>query len=112
LTALLIALCAPLLGLSAGHALQTAWDDGRKSSSPNAGYPMAAMAGALGVVFGGAATYFGEKCEKPTLGSARHPLTIADYHRAIRLMYAISLAALLCGGGLLLLCARGNYVPL
>ena len=112
LTALLIVLCAPLIGLSAGHALQTAWRDGGKSSSPNAGYPMAAMAGALGVTFGGAATYFGASVEKPTLGSACHPLTIADYHRAIRLMYAVSLAALLLGGGLLLLCAKGDYVPL
>ena len=107
LTVILIALCAPLLGLSAGQALQAAWDDGGKSSSPNAGYPMAAMAGALGVAFGGASTYFGEKYEKPTLGSAHHPLTIADYHRAIRLMYAVSLAALLCGGGLLLLLRKG-----
>jgi adenosylcobinamide-phosphate synthase len=112
LTVLLIVLCAPLIGLSAGQALQTAWRDGGKSSSPNAGYPMAAMAGALGVTFGGTATYFGVSCEKPTLGSARHPLTIADYHRAIRLMYAVSLAALLLGGGLLLLFTKGDYVPL
>lgn len=107
LTVLLIILCAPLVGLSATHALQAARRDGGKSSSPNAGYPMAAMAGALGVTFGGAATYFGESCEKPTLGNARHPLTMADYHRAIRLMYAVSLAALLLGGGLLLLLCKG-----
>lgn len=107
LTVLLIALCAPLFGLSAGHALQAAWRDGGKSSSPNAGYPMAAMAGALGVTFGGAATYFGETFTKPTLGSARHPLTVVDYQQAIRLMYAVSLAALLLGGGLLLLLPKG-----
>lgn len=107
LTVLLIILCAPLIGLSAGQALQAAWRDGGKSSSPNAGYPMAAMAGALGVTFGGTATYFGTVCEKPTLGRARHPLTVADYHRAIRLMYAVSLAALLLGGGLLLLLHKG-----
>lgn len=107
LTVLLIVLCAPLLGLSGSQALQAAWRDGGKSSSPNAGYPMAAMAGALGVTFGGTATYFGEKCEKPTLGSTRHPLTLADYYRAIRLMYAVSFAALLLGGGLLFLLAKG-----
>jgi adenosylcobinamide-phosphate synthase len=107
LTVLLIVLCAPLLSLSAGQALQVAWRDGAKSNSPNAGYPMAAMAGALGVTFGGAATYFGVKSEKPTLGNARHPLTIADYHQAIRLMYAVSLAAFLLGGGLLLLLSKG-----
>lgn len=107
LTVLLTVLVAPLLGLSATQALQAAWRDGNKSSSPNAGYPMAAMAGALGVTFGGTATYFGQECEKPILGSARHPLTIADYRRAIRLMYLISLAALLLGGGFLLLFTRG-----
>jgi adenosylcobinamide-phosphate synthase len=107
LTVLLIALCAPLIGLNAGQALQAARRDGAKSSSPNAGYPMAAMAGALGVTFGGAATYFGAKHEKPILGNACHPLTVADYHQVIRLMYAVSLAALLLGGGLLLLLSKG-----
>lgn len=107
LTVLLIVLCAPLIGLSSGHALQAARRDGPKSSSPNAGYPMAAMAGALGVTFGGAATYFGKRCQKPALGSARHPLTLADYHQAIRLMYAVSLLALLLCGGLLLLLHKG-----
>lgn len=107
LTVLLILLCAPLLGLSASNALRTAWRDGGRSSSPNAGYPMAAMAGAIGVSFGGSATYFGQRSEKPTLGRARHPLTIADYHRVIRLMYAVSLAALLLGGGFFLLLAKG-----
>lgn len=103
LTVVLIALCAPLVGLSGSQALRSARDDGGKSSSPNAGYPMAAMAGALGVTFGGVATYFGERVEKPTLGCAGHPLTLADYHRTIRLMYAVSLTALLLCGGLLLL---------
>lgn len=107
LTVLLVLLCAPLVGLSARGALQSAWHDGNKSSSPNAGYPMAAMAGALGVAFGGAATYFGMRCEKPVLGTPRHPLTLTDYHRAIRLMYAVSFAALLLCGGLLSLLAKG-----
>ncbi|MBE0504550.1 MAG: cobalamin biosynthesis protein CobD [Desulfuromonadales bacterium] len=107
LTVLLIALCAPLVGLSSGQALQSARHDGNKSSSPNAGYPMAAMAGALGVSFGGAATYFGERVEKPILGRAHHPLTLTDYHRTIRLMYAVSLSALLLCGGLLLLLSKG-----
>lgn len=107
LTVLLTVLCAPFVGLSPRHALQAAWRDGGKSSSPNAGYPMAAMAGALGITFGGAATYFGQRCEKPTLGGARHSLSLADYRRLIRLMYAVSLAALLCGGGLLHLLSKG-----
>lgn len=107
LTVFFIVICAPLVGLSARHALQSARLDGGKSSSPNAGYPMAAVAGALGVTFGGAATYFGQPCIKPTLGSARHPLTRADYHRVIRLMYAVSFAALLSVAAILLLLSKG-----
>jgi adenosylcobinamide-phosphate synthase len=49
--------------------------DGHKHASPNAGYPEAALAGALGVQFGGASRYFEKVIEKPTLGDARYPLT-------------------------------------
>lgn len=55
-------------------AWRITWRDGHKHESPNAGYPEAAMAGALGVQLGGPSRYFGELIEKPTLGDARHPL--------------------------------------
>lgn len=44
--------------------------DGNKLESPNAGYPIAAMAGALGVALGGDARYHGQIKHKPTLGLA------------------------------------------
>ncbi len=68
LTALLMVAAAALLGLRPGNALRIVRRDARKHKSPNAGYPEAAAAGALGVQLGGAATYFGERVEKPTLG--------------------------------------------
>jgi len=42
--------------------------DGRKHTSPNAGIPEAAMAGALGVKFGGPSTYGGIVVDKPYIG--------------------------------------------
>jgi adenosylcobinamide-phosphate synthase len=49
LSAALIAAAAPIVGESGGAALLRAVVDAENTSSPNAGWPMAAMAGALGV---------------------------------------------------------------
>ena len=49
LTALLITLAAPLVGADARGAWRIWRRDARKTASPNAGHPMSAMAGALGV---------------------------------------------------------------
>lgn len=56
-------------------AWKSTWRDGAKHASPNAGYPEAALAGALGVQLGGPSRYFGEVIEKPTLGDPLFPLT-------------------------------------
>lgn len=68
--------------------------DARLTKSPNAGYPEAAMAGALGIQLGGTGTYFGKSVVKPTLGDPRSPITVETYPAAIRLMYVSSLIAL------------------
>jgi len=49
-------------------ARRITWRDGHKHASPNAGYPEAALAGVLGVQFGGPGRYFGRAIDKPTLG--------------------------------------------
>ena len=67
--------------------------DARKTNSPNAGYPEAAAAGALGVQLGGTAIYFGQRVEKPTLGDDDRPVTIASYRAMIRLMYLTAFLA-------------------
>jgi adenosylcobinamide-phosphate synthase len=46
---LLVAAAAVVPGVSAGRAQRIARQDARRTASPNAGWPMAAMAGALGV---------------------------------------------------------------
>jgi adenosylcobinamide-phosphate synthase len=64
--------------------------DAPKMKSPNAGYPEAATAGALGVQLGGTSFYFGQPVEKPLLGEPINRITLETYDRAIRLMYSSS----------------------
>ena len=58
--------------------------DARRHASPNAGWPEAAMAGALGVQLGGAARYDGVTTARPTFGDGPRPTT-ADLARGLRL---------------------------
>jgi adenosylcobinamide-phosphate synthase len=64
--------------------------DAPKMKSPNAGYPEAAAAGALGVQLGGGGVYFGQFVEKPLLGDPINHITLETYGRMIRLMYLSS----------------------
>jgi adenosylcobinamide-phosphate synthase len=102
LTALVMVAAAALTGLSPRGAWRTIRRDAGKASSPNAGWPEAALAGALGVRLGGPSTYFGRVVDKPYIGDPANPLGPLQYYRAIRLLYATSLLlATLTGGGLL-----------
>ena len=58
---------------------------GRQSTSPNSGYPEAALAGILDSRFGGPHTYFGEYFDKPYIGTNPRELTTADMERAVRI---------------------------
>ena len=83
----LIALAAHRVeGASPALALQTARREGKNHSSPNAGYPEAAFAGALGVRLNGPNLYHGVLVDKPYLGAAFGPVTRAHIARACRLM--------------------------
>jgi adenosylcobinamide-phosphate synthase len=105
LTGLLMVAAAVPLGLNGWNALKILLRDARKPASPNAGFPEAATAGALGVQLGGPATYFGQRVEKPTLGDPDRPVTPASYHATVRLMYLTALLGL--GLGLLICLAPG-----
>jgi adenosylcobinamide-phosphate synthase len=85
ITGILTCLSAACLGMDAKRAFRTILRDARKHDSPNAGYPEAAAAGALGVAFGGKASYFGRTVEKPLIGDAVRPYSTEDITRVVRL---------------------------
>ncbi len=91
LSVIFIAAAAQLIGKNGKDALRTGFRDGRKHTSPNAGLPEAAFAGALGVRLGGPGTYHGRKIEKPYLGKEYGPVGTNDIQRACRLMVVTSL---------------------
>jgi adenosylcobinamide-phosphate synthase len=69
--------------------------DGRRHASPNAGWPEAAVSGALGLRLGGPNVYHGELVEKPWIGDGGREPETADILKAIRLLYAVSILSLL-----------------
>ena len=91
LTAFLMVLAAGVAGLDPRGAWRILRRDAGNASSPNAGWPEAAMAGALGVRLGGPSTYFGQVVNKPFIGDPQQPLKAYHYPQAIRILYATSL---------------------
>ncbi|MCC8116855.1 MAG: adenosylcobinamide-phosphate synthase CbiB [Planctomycetes bacterium] len=101
LTGLLMIPAAFITGLDWRGARRIYSRDRRNHTSPNAGHPEAACAGALGVQLGGTSTYAGEVVVKPTLGDPARALGPDDIVSACRLLYATALLAFLaCGLGL------------
>lgn len=85
LSALWLVLGAIPLGLSPGRALSTVRRDARHHRSPNAGWPEAAMAGALGIRLSGPRVYNGIRVEEGWVGEGRSELTAQDIRAALRL---------------------------
>ena len=83
LTGLTIVLGSMLLGYDWKNCYEIFKRDGKKTDSPNAGYPMAAFAGALGTKF--------EKLEHYSLGTGEYEITSKKVKDAISLMKVTSL---------------------
>jgi adenosylcobinamide-phosphate synthase len=66
-------------------AWRTVWLDAPRHRSPNAGYPEAAMAGALGLSLGGPRVYDGERVDDAPMGGGRWAANAADIRRALAL---------------------------
>jgi adenosylcobinamide-phosphate synthase len=75
--------CLMLLACGRLSLLPFVVTHGRRHSSPNAGYPEAALAGILNCRFGGTNTYFGLPVDKPYIGCNPRTLTSADMHTAV-----------------------------
>jgi adenosylcobinamide-phosphate synthase len=87
LSALLLVAAAGLTGADAGGAWRVMWRHHGRTASPNAGWPMSAAAGALGV-----------RLEKPghyALGEGRQP-TAATVQTAVGLVRLASALAVVC----------------
>ncbi|HEY6716381.1 MAG TPA: adenosylcobinamide-phosphate synthase CbiB [Reyranella sp.] len=85
LSALWLVAAAALLGLSPGAALATVWRDAGYHRSPNAGWPEAAMAGALGIRLSGPRIYDGVAVEERWVGEGNSELGARDIRLALRL---------------------------
>ena len=83
-------------GASAGAGLRTAWRDAGRHRSANAGWPEAAMAGALGFAIAGPRRYHGQRVDDAWMGDGRRDLDAADLHSGLRL-YAAATALLAAG---------------
>jgi adenosylcobinamide-phosphate synthase len=83
LSALLLVVGSAILpGQKVSRAWRIMWRDHRRTESPNAGWTMSGMAGALGVAL--------EKVGHYRLGDPMRPLEPQDITRAIQTMYLIA----------------------
>lgn len=87
LAALTFAAAAPILGGRFGTTLRAARYDGPGHESPNAGWPIAAAAGALGLRLGGPTVYDGILKGKPFFGAGSRPMG-RDLQRSLTLFWA------------------------
>jgi adenosylcobinamide-phosphate synthase len=94
-------LAGGLIAAAGGGGWRVMRRDAAKHVSPNAGWPEAAMAGALGVRLGGPVRYDGQMTDRPVFGDGPAP-TAADlrrglgvYRRACGLLW-LTMGALAC----------------
>lgn len=91
--------------LTPGADAQAAWQavrrDAGKHRSPNAGWPEAAMAGALGLALAGPRVYGGQMVDDAMMGAGgRRDATSADIRRALRLYHLADTILIAALGGL------------
>jgi adenosylcobinamide-phosphate synthase len=81
----LVAAAALTPGADARAALRAIFRDAKAHRSPNAGWPEAAMAGALGIAIAGPRAYHGELYAGAWMGDGRSDLGATDIRRALAL---------------------------
>jgi adenosylcobinamide-phosphate synthase len=86
LSAVLIVAAAALMpGTSPAGAWRAVMRDAHRHRSPNAGWPEAAMAGALGLALAGPRVYAGVTVTDAMMGDGRRDVTVADIRAALSL---------------------------
>jgi len=79
----------------AGAAWRATWQDASHHRSPNAGYPEAAMAGALGLALAGPRIYDGVEVDDAVMGFGRRDADAGDIRRALSLFRRADAALIL-----------------
>jgi adenosylcobinamide-phosphate synthase len=103
LSALFIAVAAFFTGGSLVHAVRAVARDASRHRSPNAGWPEAAMAGALGLQLAGPRVYGDELVVDAFMGDGRREATAADIRKALGVFIAACVVQWLVLAGLVLL---------
>jgi adenosylcobinamide-phosphate synthase len=107
LSALFIAVAAFFTGGSLVHAFRAVWRDASHHRSPNAGWPEAAMAGALGLQLAGPRVYGDELVVDAFMGDGRRQASAADIRKALRVFIAACVIQWLVLASLVLLTWQG-----
>jgi adenosylcobinamide-phosphate synthase len=107
LSAVFIALAAFFTGGSLVGAFRAVRRDASHHRSPNAGWPEAAMAGALGLQLAGPRVYGDELVIDAFMGDGRREAAAADIRRALRVFIAACVIQWLLLAGFCLLTWRG-----
>jgi len=92
---ILYPLSAMILGFDYKSSFRIYFRDRLRHASPNAGHPESAVAGAIGIQFGGVTSYFGESHEKPTIGDKIKEFDIEDIRKNIKMMYGASIIGII-----------------
>lgn len=100
LSLVFVTIGAFLTGGRPRRVLRVGLRDARKNRSPNAGYPEAAFAGALGVQLGGPVIRNGRLDATALLGDPINPLERGHIHKANTLMLAVTMVAALIMSGI------------
>lgn len=92
---ILIPLASFVLRLNYRNSIKIFIRDRYNHASPNSAHPESAVAGALGIQFGGRTKYFGVWMDKPTLGDKMEEFQLKHIKLNLKLMYATSVVALI-----------------
>ena len=86
------------------NALKIFLRDRLKHASPNSGHPEAAVAGALGVQFGGKTKYFGTWHNKPTIGDKLAEFDLEHIKQSVHILWVTSFLSVCALLFILLVC--------
>ena len=87
ITAILMVVVSFILRLDWRNSWKIIRRDARNHPSPNAGYPEAAVAGALGLQLGGVNYYFGMPHKRPLIGDKKTEFTFEAVNDTVKIMH-------------------------